>query len=160
MTELPCDHGHWNAIHCQVRCVGKTRDAEVTGLPTRASYRRTSSSSAVQRFVSGLMSWPAAWVERTRAPSPAATLILQVKIAGGGARNEEPARLPGICASVRPRRCRYIREIQGANQEGTSLRPNQRRYQTGRVLESVNHGLILRQIFAARRPRDYDFFVA
>jgi hypothetical protein len=51
MTELPCDHGHWNAIHCQVRCVGKTRDAEVTGLPTRASYRRTSSSSAVQRFV-------------------------------------------------------------------------------------------------------------
>jgi hypothetical protein len=47
-------------------------------------------------------------------------------------------------------------------QERTSLRPNQRRYQSGRVLESVNHELIFRQIFAARRPRDsvYDFFVA
>jgi hypothetical protein len=46
-------------------------------------------------------------------------------------------------------------------QERTSLRPNQRRYQTGRVLESVNHELIFRQIFAARRPRDsvYDSFV-
>ena len=35
-------------------------------------------------------------------------------------------------------------------------------YQTGRALESVNHELIFRQIFAARRPRDsvYDFFVA
>ena len=46
--------------------------------------------------------------------------------------------------------------------ERTSLRPNQRRYQSGRVLESVNHELIFREVFAARRPHDsvYAFFVA
>jgi hypothetical protein len=41
------------------------------------------------------MSWPVAWVERTRAPTPAATLILQVKIVGGGARSEAAAALAG-----------------------------------------------------------------
>jgi len=37
-------------------------------------------------------------------------------------------------------------------QERTSLRPNQRRYQTGRVLESVNHELIFRQISPLAEP--------
>jgi len=37
-------------------------------------------------------------------------------------------------------------------QERTSLRPNQCRYQTGRVLESVNHELIFRQISPLAEP--------
>jgi hypothetical protein len=67
------------------------------------------------------------------------------------------------CFPNRDKRGSAIRKLgYRVKQERTSLRPNQRRYQSGRVLESVNHELIFRKIFAARLPRDsvYDFFVA